>query len=77
LGVVNPTLQPTTVPLTIRGARLKGTGTRWQIAGTDPMAFNDPEAGLPVVIQEQPVSALGDQVVLPACSVTVLAWDAE
>ena len=42
LGVVNPTLQPVEIPLTVNGATLAGSGTRWQIAGPDPLAYNDP-----------------------------------
>mgnify|MGYP001122530236 CR=1 FL=1 len=39
LGVVNPSLQPVDIPLTVSGATLAGSGTRWQIAGTDPQAY--------------------------------------
>jgi alpha-N-arabinofuranosidase len=77
LGVVNPSQQPATVPLVLRGARLKGQGTRWQIAGADPLAFNDPDQPPRVVIEEQTVAALGEQLTLPPCSVTLFAFEAE
>lgn len=77
LGVVNPTLGEVKVPLAVEGARLKGTGTRWQIAGSDPMAFNDPDREPAVRIEEQAVKGLGDSLTLAPCSVTVLALDVE
>jgi alpha-L-arabinofuranosidase len=77
LGVVNPTMQPVTVPLTVRGARLMGGGTRWQIADSDPMAFNDPDQPPRVVIEETRLHSLEDQVTLAPFSVTLFALDAE
>jgi alpha-L-arabinofuranosidase len=77
LGVVNPTQQPVQVQLELRGARLKGSGTRWQIANIDPMAFNDPDQPPRVVIEEERLGSLGDQVTLAPCSITLFALDAE
>jgi alpha-N-arabinofuranosidase len=77
LGIVNPTLRPVEVPLELSGAKLKGTGTRWQIAGSDPMAFNDPDEPPQVKIEEQAVTNLDDQLTLAPCSVTVYSLDAE
>jgi alpha-N-arabinofuranosidase len=77
IGVVNPTLQEVAVPLTVQGARLKGTGARWQIAGQDPMAYNDPDQDPRVVIERQPVTSVGDHLSLAPCSVTVYELDAE
>jgi alpha-N-arabinofuranosidase len=77
LGIVNATLQPVAVPFELKGARLKGSGMRWQIAGSDPMAFNDPEQPPRVSIEENTISELGDRLLLAPCSVTVFALDAE
>ena len=77
LGIVNPTLRSVEVPLELSGARLKGTGTRWQIAGSDPMAFNDPDEPPQVKIEERAVTGLEDQLKLAPCSVTVFALDVE
>lgn len=77
LGVVNATLKPQEIPLSVQGAKLKGTGKRWQIAGSDPQAFNDPDRGSPVTIQEQPVAGLEDKLSVAPCSVTVLALEVE
>ncbi|HNU98985.1 MAG: alpha-N-arabinofuranosidase [Verrucomicrobia bacterium] len=77
LGVVNPTLEPATVPLRIQGARLKGRGTRWQIAGSDPMAFNDPDQAPRVAIEEQQALSVGEQIALAPCSITLFAFEAD
>ncbi len=77
VGVVNPTMQPVQVPFKVSGARLKGTGTRWQIAGGDPQAYNDPDAAPKVVIEEGPVTGLGDHLAVAPCSITLFSFDAE
>jgi alpha-L-arabinofuranosidase len=77
LGIVNPTLQPLTVTLDVNGARITGTGTCWQIAGPDPMAYNDPEEPPRVTIEQRAVAGLTDRVTVAPCSITLLALDAE
>jgi alpha-L-arabinofuranosidase len=77
LGVVNPTMQPMTVPLAIRGVRIKGSGTYWQIAGSEPMAFNDPDQPPRVVIEEKRLERLGEHLTLAPCSVTLFALEVE
>lgn len=75
LGIVNARLEPTTVPLKLSGVQLKGTGTRWQIAGADPQAYNDPDEPARVVIEEQRLDRVGETLELAPCSVTVFAFD--
>jgi alpha-L-arabinofuranosidase len=77
IGIVNATLQSVEVPLDIRGTRLKGTGTRWQIAGSDPMAYNDPEESPRIRIEEETISGLADRLRLAPCSVTLFALEVE
>lgn len=78
LAVVNPALTPVEVPLTITGAKLTGTGTRWEIASTDPMAFNDPDTTPDkVAIKESNFAGPLDRLTVPPCSVTLIAFDAE
>jgi alpha-N-arabinofuranosidase len=76
IGVVNATLSEQKIPLALQGAKLKGPGRRWQIAGNDPRAFNDPDQPPRVVIEEQPANA-GDTLTVAPCSVTVFAFPAE
>jgi alpha-L-arabinofuranosidase len=77
LGVVNPTLDEVVIPLDVVGARLTGAGTRWEIAGPDPMAHNDPDESPRVVIEENAVSGLTDQVTVAPCSVTLWVLEVE
>jgi len=72
LGVVNPSLQPAEIPLTVKGAKLAGSGTRWQIAGQDPMVYNDPADPQRVKIEEAAVQ-ISDMVSVAPCSVTLFA----
>jgi alpha-N-arabinofuranosidase len=77
LGVVNPTLRAVEVPFAVTGATLKGTGTCWEIAGEDPMAYNDPDEPPRVVIREKPVSGPSGILRLAPCSVTLFALDTQ
>lgn len=77
IGVVNPTLEVAEVPWTVKGARLKGTGTRWQIAGPDPMAFNDPDQPPKVAIEEAVLKETGSKLRVAPCSITLFAFEAE
>jgi alpha-L-arabinofuranosidase len=78
LAVVNPALTPVEVPLAISGAKLKGTGTRWEIASNDPKAFNDPDtAPTNIAIKESAFTGPLDTLSLPPCSVTLIVLDAE
>jgi alpha-N-arabinofuranosidase len=75
IGVVNPGPEAIDVPLAIKGAKLIGTGTCWQIAGDDPMAYNDPGKPPKVTIMESKVQGLSDKLALAPYSVTLLALD--
>ncbi len=76
VGVVNPTLAPAKIGLTVRGAKLAEAGVRWQIAGEDPLAFNDPTAPNRVRIEQADV-AISDTLVVAPCSVTLFALPTE
>jgi alpha-N-arabinofuranosidase len=77
LGVVNPTMEAVDIPLEIKGAKLTGKGTRWQIAGADPMAYNDPGQPPRVAIEESPVQGATDKLTVAPCSVTLFALGVE
>lgn len=74
VAIVNPTLERRDVALEVTGARVSGTGRRWQIAHDDPLAYNDPGQAPKVVIQEEKVTDGGRLWVAP-CSVTLYALD--
>ena len=73
IGVVNPTMQALDLPLDVQGASSAGTGRRWQIAGSDPMACNEPGQTPKVCIQEAEVAGPFKQLHVEPCSVTLFA----
>lgn len=73
VGVVNPTLQSQKVELSITGAQLDGSGTRWEIAGDDPMAYNEPGKEPRVTIEQAPLEGVDERVTVAPCSVTLFA----
>lgn len=77
LGIVNPSLETRVIPVEIRGARLKGPATRWQIAGTDPQAYNDPDEPPRVRIERMTYEGSPDRIEVAPCSVTLLVWEAD
>jgi alpha-N-arabinofuranosidase len=74
IGVVNASLEAQLIPLTLTGAKLKGVGQRWEIAGTDPQAYNDPDQPPRVVIREERVNPGSGTLAVSPCSVTVFAF---
>ena len=77
VAVVNPTAKALDIPLTISGAKLSGQGTRWQIAGDDPQAYNEPGEPPRVVIDEAAVKGVSDKLSVAPCSVTLFALKVE
>jgi alpha-N-arabinofuranosidase len=75
LAIVNPTRKDVEAPVEIRGARLTGSGKRFEIAA-DPMAFNDPGKLPRVVVVESEVKGFAGKVSLKASSVTLFVLDA-
>jgi alpha-N-arabinofuranosidase len=77
VAIVNPTLKKLDIPWKLSGAKLAGGGRRWQIAGEDPMAYNDPGKPPRVTIEEAAVSDTAERLPVAACSVTLFALDAK
>lgn len=75
ISIVNPTRAAADVPLELAGASLRGTGTRWEIAGDDPMAYNDPGQPPRVVIHEQKLTDIDHRLSVAPCSVTLFSLD--
>ncbi|MEW6250458.1 MAG: alpha-L-arabinofuranosidase C-terminal domain-containing protein, partial [Planctomycetota bacterium] len=77
LGVVNTARARQDVALNLRGAKLTGGGTRWELTG-EPDSYNEPGAPPKVVITEQRLDGLADnRISVAPCSVTLFALPAE
>jgi alpha-N-arabinofuranosidase len=77
VGIVNPTLETFDVPLEVLGAKLTGTGRLFRIAGSDPMAYNEPGRKPNVAIDESAVSRVVDKLKIVPCSVALYVLDAD
>jgi len=73
VAVVNPSLKPVEIEFVVAGTKLAGGGTRWQIAGNNPMAFNDPGKPAVVSIEEAAVPGAAEKLSVAPCSVTLFA----
>ena len=73
IAVVNPTMKQLEIPLAVKGVKLAGTGTRWRIAGKDPMAYNEPGKPPRVTIEEKAVKGISNTLPVAPCSVTLFA----
>ncbi|MBL9135070.1 MAG: hypothetical protein JNK85_04345 [Verrucomicrobiales bacterium] len=73
VGIVNASLQEQQIPVALTGAKLNPAGKRWEIAGSDPQAYNDPDQSPRVEIRESPAQ-LGPSLTVAPCSVTVFAF---
>ena len=77
LAIVNASRQPLEIGLSLRGARIIGPTTRWQIAGDDPMLYNDPSDPERVRIEESTISeTIRNKLSVAPCSVTLFAMKA-
>ena len=76
VAIVNPTRQKLDLPWQLRGAKLTGAGRRWQIAGDDPLAYNDPGQPPKVTIEETAAGDVQTKLPLAPCSVTLYALGA-
>ncbi|HUT09740.1 MAG TPA: alpha-L-arabinofuranosidase C-terminal domain-containing protein [Thermoguttaceae bacterium] len=77
VAVVNATMRELEIDFAVQGAKLTGAGTRWQIAGNDPMAYNEPGKEPNVKIEESPVSGIKDKLPVAPCSVTLFGLEVE
>ena len=77
VSIVNPTMQKFEVPVKMEGVKLSGKGRRWQIAGNDPMAYNEPGKAPGVAIEEAAVETLPVKLSVAPCSVTLVALDVQ
>ncbi len=73
IAIVNPTTRELELPLTLTGAELAGEGKRWEIAGDDPMAYNEPGRPATVTIEEATVTDVSESLPVAPCSITLYA----
>jgi alpha-N-arabinofuranosidase len=69
VAIVNPTVHKYEIGLTVKDARLRGRGRLWQIAGPDPMAYNEPGKEPKVTIEKKSFSGNLDKLNVPAFSI--------
>ena len=71
VAIVNSMNSPQNITLNTEAFSLTGTGTLWRIAGTDPMAYNEPGKEPNVAIEELPVNSFGPELAVPPLSVSL------
>jgi len=77
IGIMNPTGQTMDISLKASGAKIKGSGRRWEIVGTDLMAHNAPGNEPAVKITETTVEGADQRLSAEPFSVTLYELDAE
>jgi len=75
LGVVNPQKQPMPLRVDFGDAKVAARGRAWQVAGPDPMAYNEPGKPAALRIEQQDVS-FGGTLTVPPYSATVFRFGA-
>ena len=74
VGIINPTMTKLDVPLELKGAKLVGQGRKFEIAGSDPRAYNEPGKPPRVSIVESALGDHPDTLSLAPCSVTLFEF---
>jgi alpha-N-arabinofuranosidase len=71
LAIVNPTYEPQALALQLRGGSFAAAATLRRIAGTDPMAYNEPGKPAAVKIEETANVGVGERITLPPMSISI------
>jgi len=71
LGIVNPTEDELELPMELKGAELSGNAKQWQIAHSDPMAYNEPGKEPNVTIKEKIGSKISRRLSVPPLSINL------
>ncbi|MHC4647705.1 MAG: alpha-L-arabinofuranosidase C-terminal domain-containing protein [Planctomycetota bacterium] len=71
IAVVNPTTDRYEIAMELEGARLTGTGRLWQIAGSDPKAYNEPGKEPNVVIEEKKLPGISNELSVEPLSISL------
>jgi alpha-N-arabinofuranosidase len=71
IGIVNPTKTAYDLALDLKGATIKGTGQQFKIAGSDPMAYNQPGRKPNVAIEKSKLAGITNKLTVPPLSVSL------
>jgi alpha-N-arabinofuranosidase len=71
IGIVNPTKTAYDLALDLKGAAIEGTGQRFQIAGSDPMAYNQPGRKPNIVIEKTELASITNKLTVSPLSVSL------
>jgi DUF1680 family protein/alpha-L-arabinofuranosidase len=71
IAVVNPTDKERQIPVEFKNVRVADKGRQWFIAGTGPMAFNEPGKEPKVTIEQKTVLGLSSKLEVPGYSVSI------
>jgi alpha-N-arabinofuranosidase len=71
LAIVNPTAEPQALALQVKGAAFAPAATLRRIAGTDPLAYNEPGKPAAVKIEESTNVPVGDRLTVPPISISI------
>jgi alpha-N-arabinofuranosidase len=71
ISVVNPTKEKQSLSLSLTGIPMPGSAKLFRIAGTDPMAYNEPGKEPAVRIEETAGAPFGAKLTLPPLSISL------
>jgi alpha-N-arabinofuranosidase len=71
ISIVNPTKTAYDLALDLKGTAIKGTGQRFQIAGSEPMAYNQPGRKPNVVIKKTKLAGITNKLTVAPLSVSL------
>jgi alpha-L-arabinofuranosidase len=71
VGIVNPTFDSFQLKMEFNAVTPAGPAKTWVIAGSDPMAYNDPNQEPKVFVREDPTTTLTDIVTIQPLSITL------
>lgn len=71
IAIVNPTDKQFNLAMDLKDANLTGEGTLWQIAHSNPLAYNEPGKPPNVVIEEKPLANISDKLNAPPLSICI------
>ncbi len=74
ISIVNPTDEPVSLPVELKGVKVNSVGQRWQITGSDKMAHNTPGEAPDVTIEEVPVMWNDGRLIVSPISVSIFKF---